>query len=111
MTTDVVDVMLRNFEAGPDNTWSHRLRPVNMKKVLTAMWDHDLSDLYPNIRNPVLFMPARDKGNPANIESDSRKEELVSEACRIIPICKTMWVENSSHSVPVQHPEVIATIL
>ena len=111
MTPEAVNVLVRNFEARPDNTWGFRLRPANMRKVLIALLDHDLNALYPKLRIPVLFMPARDKGNPAAAESDTRKEKLVSEASKLIPVCKTVWVENSTHSVPTQHPGFIATAL
>jgi len=41
----------------------------------------------------------------------SQKKERVSEASKLIRTCKIMWVENSSHSVILEHPEMITTAL
>lgn len=40
----------------------------------------------------------------ARSQYNSQKKARVSEACRVIRTCKIVWVENSSHSVAVEHP-------
>ncbi len=111
MTSEIETIMFRTFESLPDNTWRTKLGRANAKKILTALWNHDLMAVFPKIRKPVVIMPARDRRDPARSRSDSQKEERVSEACRLIRTCKIVWVENSSHSVTLEHPEVIATTL
>jgi len=39
------------------------------------------------------------------------KEELVNEASQKIPLNKSIWLENSIHDVPIQRPELVASIL
>jgi pimeloyl-ACP methyl ester carboxylesterase len=82
-----------------------------MKKSIAAIWDHDLMAVLAEIQSPVVIMPARDKEDPARIEYNAEKERRVSEACRLIRTCKVVWVEDSSHSVTLQHPKPIATAL
>lgn len=111
MTPEIEDIMLRAFESRSDNTWGYKLSGADMKKSIAAIWDHDLMDVLAEIQSPVIIMPARDKEDPARIEYNAEKEERVSEACRLIRTCKIVWVENSSHSVTLQHPRLIATAL
>ena len=108
---EIEKIMLRAFESRPDNTWGYKLSGADMKKSIAALWDHDLMDVLAEIRSPAIIMPARDKENPARIEYNAEKEERVSEACRLIRTCKIVWMENSSHSVTLEHPNLIATAL
>ena len=39
------------------------------------------------------------------------KEELVREASQKISLSKAMWLEDSIHDVPIQRPELVASIL
>ena len=63
------------------------------------------------IQNPVVIMPARDTRDAARSQYNSQKKERVSEASKLIRTCKIMWVENSSHSVILEHPDMIGTAL
>ena len=111
ISPEIERIMLRAFESRPDKTWGYSLSGADMKKIVSALWDHDLTAVLGEIQNPVVIMPARDMRNAARNNYNSQKKERVSEACRLIRTCKIMWVENSSHSVTVEHPEVIANAL
>jgi pimeloyl-ACP methyl ester carboxylesterase len=108
---EIERIMLRAFESRPDKTWGYRLSGADMKKIISAIWDHDLMAVLGEIQNPVVIMPARDMRDAAKSQYNSQKKERVSEACRVIRTCKIVWVENSSHSITLEHPEVIATAL
>jgi len=76
--------------------------------------DHDLMAVMAvlsEIQNPVVIMPARDTRDAARSQYNSQKKERVSEASKLIRTCKIMWVENSSHSVILEHPDMIGTAL
>ena len=61
--------------------------------------------------NPVVIMPARDMRDAARSQYNSQKKERVAETSKLIRTCKIMWVENSSHSVILEHPDMIGTAL
>ncbi len=111
ITPEIEGILLRTYEPRPDNTWGHRLGGADMKKIVSAIWAHDLMAVLGEIQNPVVIMPARDMRDAARSQYNAQKKQRVSDACRLIRTCKIVWVENSSHSVTVEHPEVIANAL
>ena len=103
--------MLTVFELRPDNTWGYRLNGADMKKIISAIWDHDLMAVLSQIRTPVVIMPTRDNRDSARGQADSQKKERVARARGLLGNCKVVWLENISHSATLEHPQNIAAAL
>ncbi len=107
----IEDIVLANFSALDDGTIASRLSRENHIRIIEALWDHKPSELYPNVRCPVLLMPARQKGDDSPQARRFRREESISRAESLLPKAKTVWMEDSIHDVPLQRPELVASTI
>ena len=107
----IADIVLANFETQEDGTIMSRLSRENHFRIIEALWDHRPSQLYPNIRCPVLLMPARQKGDDSPQARRFRREESIARAESLLPKGKTVWMEDSIHDVPIQRPELVASTI
>lgn len=106
------EIVLANFEVLADNTLRANLSRDNHLRIIEALWDHHPPALYPQVKCPVLIMPARRESDPATAERRERRAKSVSAAESLLPVSKTAWLEESVHDVPIQRPELVAgTIL
>ena len=110
LTPEIEEALLANFEVQPDGTILARLSRENHFQVIEAFWQHKPSTLYPRVRCPVLLMPTRRH----EVDSDQEKRRAdvkgrwVEAANRLLPVSRTVWMEDSVHDVPVQRPELVA---
>ena len=107
----IADIVLANFETQEDGTIMSRLSRENHFRIIEALWDHRPSQLYPNVRCPVLLMPARQKGDDSPQARRFRREESIARAESLLPKGKTVWMEDSIHDVPIQRPELVASTI
>ena len=111
-TPQFEEILLANFEVLDDGTIRARLSRENHMRIIEAFWDHRPSTLYSDVKCPVLLMPARQEH-----ESDSpaarrfRREEAIAVASRSLPTSRTVWLEDSIHDVPLQRPELVASVI
>ena len=56
-------------------------------------------------------MPACQLGNSDASERRRRREASVARAGSLLPLGKTVWLEDSIHDVPLQRPELVAGII
>ena len=83
----------------------------NHLRIIEGLWYHRPSELYSQVSRPVLIMPARRQGDPAALERTDRRESSVEEAAKQLPKSKIVWLEDSIHDVPVQRPELVASVI
>ena len=111
MTPDVERAILNNFELLEDDTIRPHLSRENHIRIIEALWDHHPPALYPQLQTPGLLMPARQNSSPAAVERGQQREAVVDAAARAIPRSKVMWLEDSVHDVPLQRPELVASVI
>lgn len=107
----IEDIVLANFNVQDDGTIASRLSRENHFRIIEALWDHRPSELYPNVRCPVLLMPARQKGDDSPQARRFRREESIARAESLLPRGKTVWMEDSIHDVPIQRPQLVASTI
>ena len=108
-SANLEEIVMANLETHPDGSINARLSRKNHLEVVKAFWNHKPSKLFEHIRCPTLILSAR--MGSENTERQVLKNELLNEAAQKIAINKSMWLENSIHDVPIQRPELLASIL
>lgn len=103
-------IVLHNFEVLPDRTLRPRMRKSNHMKVVRAIWEHRPSQLYAQVRCPVLMIPAV---APAPHDERTRdfiaaKREAVALAERRLARGQTIWMEDTLHDIPLHRPQALA---
>jgi len=108
------DIIIANFQVQDDNRITARLPRKNHLQIIKALWDHHPTKLLPELECPVLLMPARyPKGaaeTPA-IAQLARKEATIAAAEKLLTTYCTVWLEDSIHDVPLQKPELVASVV
>ena len=104
-------ILAANFEVLSDRTIRARLSRANHMRIIEALWDHHPSELYPRVLCPVLLMPARQNKDTATNSGSSGRQESLARAEKLLPISKTVWLEDSVHDVPLQRPELVASVI
>ena len=111
MTGQIEEIVLANFEVQADGTIKARLSRDNHIRIIEALWEHHPPDLYPGVSCPVLVMPARQKRDPASLERRESREKSVAAAVAAMAKAEVVWLEDSVHDVPLQRPELVASII
>ena len=106
----VINAVLANFRILEDGTIQSNLRRENHLHIIDALWDHKPSQLYPMLQCPVLMLPAR-QSTPDAMDRRFRREDSIAKAASLLPVSKTVWLENSIHDVPLQRPELVANTI
>ena len=105
------EVLLANFQVFEDNTFRSRLSRDNHLRIIDALWEHHPPQLYSRVPCPVLILSARIKSDPTMAERISRRQKSIAAAESLLPVSKTVWLEDSIHDVPVQRPELVAGLI
>ena len=111
VTPRVEEIVLANFEDTGDGGIRPRLSRDNHMRVIDAFWEHRPSLLYASVECPVLMMPARQTGGEAGDEWHKRRQEAVERAESGLTNVRTVWMEDSIHDVPLQRPELVASVI
>ena len=111
MAPRVEEAVLANFAILEDNTIRPQLSRENHIRIIEALWDHHPPQLYPRLECPVLILPAQQRSNPAEMERLERKEAGVAAAAGSMQRSKVVWLEDSVHDVPLQRPELVASVI
>lgn len=105
------EIILGNFETLDDGTLRAKLSRDNHLRIIKALWDHHPRELYERVSCPVLMLPSRQRENPDAYERTLARSESIEAAEGLLPRCKTVWLEDSIHDVPVQRPELVAATI
>ena len=105
------NIIMANFDTLDDGTIRAKLSRENHLRIIEALWEHHPRELYPDVACPVLMLPARQRQNPDVYERTLARSESIAAAERLLPRSKTAWLEDSIHDVPVQRPELVASVI
>lgn len=99
---------MANFLLREDGTVEPRLSFDNHMQLLQALWEHRPSTRYPELRVPVLFVPA-DNGTPSTWTNDKRSS--VEAAVATIPRAEAHWFSPADHDIHAQFPVELADVI
>ncbi|HUF32348.1 MAG TPA: alpha/beta hydrolase [Acidimicrobiales bacterium] len=99
-----IAAVLACFDHRADGTVSPRLPLERHLDVLHGLWEHRPGDRYPEMRVPVLLVPA---GRPGN---DGGPAPAVAAAEAALPRSRTEWVLGD-HDLHAQRPALVANLL
>jgi pimeloyl-ACP methyl ester carboxylesterase len=98
---------LANLEVHADGTIHPWLdRPTHMT-IVANLWQHRPSDLYPEVKVPVVLIMAED---PSNQRWMAGKRDEVSRASAGLEHVSTHWIVGD-HDLHAQHPDVVAGLI
>lgn len=103
-----LSAQMANFLLREDGTVEPRLSFDNHMQLLRALWDHQPSSRYSEMKVPVLFVPA-DSGAPSTWTSDKRSS--VDAAVTAIPRAEAHWFSPADHDVHAQFPLELADVM
>jgi pimeloyl-ACP methyl ester carboxylesterase len=101
---EVVGRSLFNVDA--DGRIARRFRIPNHMQVVRALWEQRPADLLPQVRCPVLILPARQSSDAP--EWRASKVASIDRALAVQPQARVRWFEDTVHDVPLQRPEELA---
>jgi len=83
-----------------------RFRIPNHMQVVRALWEQRPSELLPQLRCPVLLLPARRSADAPELRA--ARAAGVERALALQPRARVRWFEETVHDVPLQRPEELA---
>ena len=105
--SDGVDGAMANFEIRPDGTIAPWLTLERHLAILRGMWEHDPTERFARIVDPVLWLPA-DSGDVA---WTANKRSALDAAVALLAKSRVTWFSPADHDVHAQHPGRVATVL
>ena len=102
-----VDGAMANFEIRPDGTIAPWLTLERHLAILRGMWEHDPTERFTRIVDPVLWLPA-DSGDVA---WTADKRSALDAAVAVLARSRVTWFSPADHDVHAQHPDRVATVL
>jgi pimeloyl-ACP methyl ester carboxylesterase len=94
-----VEMTLGNFEHLPDGTVRPWLALENHLAILRALYDQDVTALYPQVRVPVLICAAGD-----NTKRTDRKLSNIALAEQSLVEVEVVWFPGAAHDIHVDRP-------
>ena len=76
-------------------------------KILRSMWEQRPARLYPEIKCPVLIIPAISP-MPDEESLNQVKRPAVDAALHAIPLSEVIWFEDTVHDIPLHRPQKLA---
>ena len=107
ITPAVEAAILANFVIDADERIQRRLPREYHLRILRAMWETSLHDLYEQVASPVLLLPCRRKDHD-DPDLLKRKQAGVLHAEAKLADVQTVWLENTVHDAPLQRPHRLA---
>lgn len=98
---------LSNFCFHEDGTISPWLTFERHMTILSELWRHRPSEMFPEIERPVLFLPA-DSGD---VEWTHDKERAIEVALTGLARGRVHWFRPAHHDLHAQHPRRCAEVL
>lgn len=108
---EVEAAVLANFEIGEDGRIRPRLRRDRHMRIVRALWEQRVSQLFPRVHCPVLLLPAMQQVEGRMAEMTVRKMESVERALSLLARGSVVWLEDAIHDVPLQRPDLVANLI
>ena len=105
---EVEATILSLFRVAADGRVRPRLTRANHMRIVRAMWEQRLRQLYPAVASPVLILPAIDTGLD---EPPEEKRTQVRQAVSLLRDANVRWFEHTSHEVPLERPTALAKLI
>ena len=105
---EVEAAFLANFRVTDDGTIRPRLSRANHMQVVRALWDQHPSELYGDVRCPVLFIAAERESEGRAQEWQAMKREAIGRAQGSLADCQVQWFADTIHDIPLQRPKELA---
>jgi pimeloyl-ACP methyl ester carboxylesterase len=103
------EMLLGHFEPLPDGRVRPWLRRAHHMEIVRALWEHRPSQLWAQLQQPVLLIPARLAEIPSErVERQVAREQAVADAVANLPRSELLWMEDTVHDIPVQRPVELA---
>ncbi len=100
---------LANVEILADGTVRPWLARSSHLAILRGLWDHHPPQRYPDVRVPVLIVPAGDpRGQAARYDTAKRAE--IARAEKGLGSVTVRWIDGD-HDLHAEHPDLIADLL
>ena len=90
MDAQLEEIVVSNFEVTEDGTIRARLSRDNHFRIIDALWHHRPPLLYPQVKCPVLLMPAGQRDPDSEEARRFNREESIAVATKLLPISKTV---------------------
>lgn len=101
ITPAVEAAIMASVEIDAENSVHPRL-PLDLhERILRVLWKQNPAELYEGVSCPVLMLPASSADR-------AEKEKALALAQEKIADIETVWLEESIHEVPLQHPHRLA---
>ena len=102
------DIILSNFDIKDNVIIGPKLTFDKHMKIIESIWNYKPTEMYENIKVPVLLIPARrDNENQFNSEKSIKLIGL-DQAINSLEIVKLIWFDDSIHDIPLQKPKLLA---
>ena len=75
--------------------------------VLRGLWEHSPSQLFPQIRRPIMFTPAARGDDPMK----KAKREMLTLAEQTLERSRVVWFDPADHDLHAQHPQQFADVV
>ena len=98
---------LSNFEYHEDGTLSPWLSFDRHMTILRELWMHRPSEMFPEIEQPLLFLPA-DSGD---VSWTRNKEHAIEAALKVLAHGRAHWFRPAHHDLHAQFPDRTADVL
>ena len=95
------------FRVDAEGLVTRRFRISNHMQVVRALWEQRPAELLPQVRCPVLIVPARQASDPPDMKAN--KAAAVDRALQLLPQARVRWFDDTVHDVPLQRPRELAT--
>ena len=99
---------LANLEVRSDGTVAPWLTFERHMLLLRALWEHRPSTRYPEIKVPVLLVPAEDARTD---DFSTEKRRSIDSALHSIPCAAARWFSPADHDIHAQFPNELAELL
>lgn len=99
--------ILANYEIDSENLLHRRLPAEYHLRLLKAMWEQPLADLYRKLTCPVLMLPARWEGREDQ-DHITLNQKGAEQAEALLADVEVIWLEKSIHDLPLQRPHRLA---
>ena len=100
--------LLGNFEVTEAGTVRAYLSRANHMQVVRALWEQRPSELYRDVRCPVLFVLAEREGEGRAREWNEMKRVAVERAQERLADCQVLWLKQTIHDIPLHRPGELA---
>jgi len=108
---EVEAALMGNFYVTEAGTIRPHLSRQNHMQVVRALWEQKPSELFPRVRCPALFAPAKSPDAGRAKDWMRMKREAIAAAEQVLPNCQVCWFEDTIHDIPLHRPRDLANTI